>query len=321
MRKVIASAPGKCILTGEHSVVYGSPALVVALNMRAFVEVKFNNKNKLIIETKQYDRKVSLPLDITNLNEIDEVIRPVYLSTIKTMNFLESKKGITLIVDSQIPPSSGLGSSAAVSVATIKAVSAILDSELEENHIFNISYESEKVVHGTPSGIDNAVSVKGGAIIYQNGKVTKINSTIDLPLVIGNTLKTRNTGVLVGKVRDNYNKYPRIYRKIIDTIGEITLEAKKCIENNDIIRLGELMNINQELLSTMGVSTKELELLINTAKASGAYGAKLTGAGGGGCMVAVCDIAQRNHIAKKIKEAGGAAYITKISLEGVRIEE
>jgi mevalonate kinase len=320
MEIIKASAPAKCIITGEHSVVYGAPALVIALDMRAYAQVEFNDKKQIYIHTKQFDKDIRLPLETNKIESINEIFKPIFISAIKTMNAINEKTGLKITINSDIPPSSGLGSSAAVSVATIEAVSGFFNKKLSDKDIIEISLKSEKIVHGTPSGIDNAISVNGGGIIYEKGVITQIKNLREIPLIIGDTLVKRNTGVLVRKVRENYNKHPKIFQKIIETIGQLTLEARESFENYQLEKLGELMNINQELLVIMGVSTDSLEKLIRISKEAGAYGAKLTGAGGGGCMVAVSEQSKRNFIAEKINQIGGKAYLTKMTSEGVRFE-
>ncbi|MEM2109489.1 MAG: mevalonate kinase [Candidatus Odinarchaeota archaeon] len=320
MREVTASAPGKCIVTGEHSVVYGLPALAVAIDIRAKATAKPYEKGKALIQAKQYDKKTILPITYNTDVNIEKNIQPVYVSVVKTLEFLKIKDGVEILIDSKIPDASGLGSSAAVAVATVKAVSELFGIHLKEREISDLAFHSEKIVHGSPSGIDNTVSVYGGGILFKSGRISKISIPSNIPLILGDTLKKRNTGGMVKKVRENYLKYTEIFKPILTAIGRISLQAKRYLEDFNPAKLGELMNINQALLESLGVSTIELERLIYAARVAGAYGAKLTGAGGGGCMVALAPPERCETIALKICEAGGKAYTTHITPVGVRIE-
>lgn len=320
MRQVTVSAPGKCIITGEHSVVYGLPALAVALDIRAKVTAKHYEKGKILIQAKQFNKNLVLPIKIDDRISVEKEIYPIYISVIKTLGYLQVSDGVELVINSDIPDAAGLGSSAAVSVCTVKSIGELFSADLKKQEISNLAFESEKVVHGAPSGIDNAISVYGGGLLYRRGRISKLNLPGDIPLIIGDTLKKRNTGALVKKVRENYLEYPKIFKPIMNAIGRISIQARQSLEKNDLPKLGELMNINQGLLESMGVSTIELEKLIHAARESQAYGAKLTGAGGGGCIVALSNQNNRQNIAEKINEAGGKAYITRISAEGVRVD-
>ncbi|MHA1836289.1 MAG: mevalonate kinase [Candidatus Odinarchaeia archaeon] len=321
MKEITASAPAKCILTGEHSVVYGKPALVVALDLRAYVKATFNDKNKIIIEAKQFQKKTILPLKFSgDMRIIDEVIKPIYFAVLETFNMFNTTRGLTISINSNIPPSAGLGSSAAVSVATVKAVSEILGHSLKKEQISEIAFKSERIVHGNPSGIDNTIVAQGGGLIYEKGKFEKLKIPKDMNIIIGDTLKRRNTGVLVEKVRENYVKYTEVFENILEAMGKITLEARKHLEENKIPELGELMNINQGLLKALGVSNTEIENLIDATLKNGALGAKLTGAGGGGCIVALANKDKIESIMESINTSGGRAYLTKITCLGVKVE-
>ncbi|WEU39705.1 MAG: mevalonate kinase [Candidatus Odinarchaeum yellowstonii] len=320
MEEVTASAPGKCILTGEHSVVYGLPALAVAINMRAKATVKSYEKGETFIHAKQFNKKIRLPISPDKNIIVDNDLQPIYISVVKTLEFLKINDGVEVHIDSSIPDASGLGSSAAVAVATVKAVSEFFGIHLKENEISSLSLESEKIVHGSPSGIDTTISIYGGGILFKKGSVVKVKTPSDIPLIIGDTLKKRNTGKMVSKVRENYLKYTEIFKPILTAMGRISMQAKKYLEIPELSKLGELLNINQALLESLGVSTVDLEKLVYAAREAGAYGAKLTGAGGGGCIVALAPSDKCETVALKIIEAGGKAYITSVTDTGVKIE-
>lgn len=228
--------------------------------------------------------------------------------------------GFTISIKSDIPPGAGLGSSAAVSVATVMALNSCLNLNLSKSEISNIAFEAEKFVHGTPSGIDNTIATYGSVILYKKGAIKPVKVKSRIPLVIGDTGIERNTAEWVRKVRLRRDRQSKVVNPLINSIGKLVMESLKLLDKNDLPALGELMDINQGLLEAIGVSTFELNKLINVARKNGAYGAKLTGAGGGGCMVALSPKTKQKQIADAILNAEGKPLITNISPQGVKIE-
>ena len=322
--EVVASAPAKVILFGEHFVVYGKPAIVMAINKRAYVKAKKRDDKKIYINSLNlkasgfFENEKFTPK--TGGLEARKKLEPVKAVIERIFQLHERKCGLEVEIDSKIPVAAGLGSSAAVAAATAMAVSTLLDIKIEKKEIFNIAYEAERLVHGTPSGIDPAIATYGGTMVFQNMNMQSLTVSCEIPLVIGNTGLERSTGELVAKVRINKEKYPSIVNPIIEAGGEIAERARRALENGEIEVLGELMNINHSLLSAVGVSHKLLDRLVAAAREAGALGAKLTGAGGGGCMIALARRETLGKVASAIKEAGGTAFIAERSDEGVRIE-
>jgi mevalonate kinase len=232
-----------------------------------------------------------------------------------------SDYNFNISIKSDIPPGAGLGSSAAVSVATAAAANACLNLNLSKSEISNIAFEAEKFVHGTPSGIDNAIATHGSIILYKKSTIKPVKIKSRIPLVIGDTGVERSTAEWVKKVRLRRDRQSKVVTPIINSIGKIVMESLKFLDKNDLPALGELMDINQGLLEAIGVSTFELNKLISVARTNGAYGAKLTGAGGGGCMIALSLKTKQKQIADAILKAEGKPIITNISQQGVRIEK
>lgn len=228
--------------------------------------------------------------------------------------------GFNISIKSDLPPGAGLGSSAAVSVATAAAANACLNLNLSKSEISDIAFEAEKIVHGTPSGIDNTITTYGSAILYKKGSIRPVKIKSRIPITIGDTGIERSTAEWVKKVKLRRDRQKKIISPIINLIGSLVTESLKLLEKNDLPALGELMDINQGLLEAIGVSTFELEKLISVARKNGAYGAKLTGAGGGGCMIALSPETKQKQIAEAILKAKGKPIITKISTQGVKIE-
>jgi mevalonate kinase len=229
--------------------------------------------------------------------------------------------GLNVEINSTVPVGAGLGSSAAVVAAVIAATGALLDVKLSKEDIFRMTCEAEKIVHGTPSGVDPAISTFGGALLFQMGTGFKpLDVRTDIPLVVGDTGVERSTRVQVEKVRNLMDKYPRIVESIMQVAREIVLRALDAFKENDLETLGALMNMNHALLYGIGVSDESLEWLINAARKAGALGAKLTGAGGGGCMLALSKNEKLEQILEAIQRAGGRPFLTRKTDEGVRIE-
>ncbi|MFH1786892.1 MAG: mevalonate kinase [archaeon] len=297
-----ASAPGKLILFGEHAVVYGVPSIVCAIGKRIFATVEPAKKSSLEFDSIS----ISSPLD----------------GELELLKFF--KRGVGLIgkeakirIDSQIPIGAGLGSSAAMACSFLKAASAEFGLNLGTAQIAEYALEMEKIVHGTPSGVDPAVSANGGFIEFQKGVITPLKPT-NLPLIIGYTGKERSTKQTVSHVAELHREKPEMTGKIFSQIHEIVRKAKAEIQqaSPDLGKIGKLMTRNHELLQKLEVSSAELDKLVGAALEAGAHGAKLTGAGGGGCMVALGG----PEVSEAIKNSGGIVIESGISKEGVRDE-
>ena len=324
--EVTASAPAKVILFGEHFVVYGKPAIVMAIDKRAYVKAKPREDERIHIR--------SVNLEVSGFFENEkfipesggfkarEKLEPIRIIAEKIFEKSEKRFGVDIEVDSKIPVAAGLGSSAAVAAATAMALSRLANFKISTDEIFEIAYEAERLIHGTPSGIDPAISTYGGIILFKKSEgFRKLKVDYSLPLVVGDTGLERSTGDLVAKVRKNREKYPSIIEPIIEVGGRIVERAMEALEKAELEVLGELMNINHSLLSAVGVSHECLDRLVNAARMAGALGAKLTGAGGGGCIIALAQKEMLEHVALAIEQAGGMPFIAEKTLEGVRIEK
>jgi mevalonate kinase len=323
--EVVASAPGKVILFGEHFVVYGKPAVVMAIDKRAYALAEPRKDRRIYISSKN--------LGISGIfvgesfepkkggREARMKLEPIRKAAQKVLNLAERKIGVSIEVRSAIPIAVGLGSSAAVVTATATAVSKLLSANLSKKDIFRIAYEAERIVHGTPSGIDPTISTYGGTLLFSQDKGFKpLEVKGDIPLVIGDTGIERSTGEQVAIVRERKKQYPSIVDPIVEAGGKISLQAVKALERGDLQELGKLMNINQALLSAVGVSNEPLERLIYAAQKAGALGAKLTGGGGGGCIIALSQPEKLEQVAEAIERTGGTAFIARKTSEGARVE-
>jgi mevalonate kinase len=300
---ITCSAPGKVYLFGEHAVVYGENAICCAVELRTKVSVE--KSNEIIIESA---------LGCTGL---DHKIHPYVSYVIEKMQQFADIKGIRIIIKSELPIGSGLGSSAAVTVASIQALNLLFDCGLSQEDVAKTAHEIERMVQGNASPTDTYVSTMGGVVMIPLKKKLDL---IDCPIVVGNTNKFSSTKELVGNVAKLKSEFPCIVEPILSNIGQMSVLAESLVAQGDYETIGKLMNINQGLLDSIGVGSAELSNLVYAARNSGAISAKITGAGGGGCMVALTREDNAEDIAKAIENAGGEAIITKNTEEGVRLE-
>ena len=283
-----ATSPGKIILFGEHAVVYGEPAIAVpvhALRARAVVSAVLTGKSgEIRIEAPD----ISLSADLKDL-DADHPLRAA-VSEVVGDNKLDLVPACMIQITSTIPLSSGLGSSAAISSALIRALSAFLGEQLTDEEVSQAAFEVEKIHHGTPSGIDNNVVAFRQPVYYQKGKVVEFLS-IHSPfsILIAGSGSPGNTRKAVNAVRENWLTEPERYNKIFSEIGAITRRARELISDGDIRELGPLLDQNHRLLHDLGVSTPRLDHLAQTARNAGALGAKLSGGGLGGHLIALVD--------------------------------
>lgn len=283
------SAPGKVFLFGEHAVVYGKPGIAMAIKPRVFVTVR---KSKTAHHAK------SPYID----NCFDEM----------------GVKG-SVYVNSQLPSSSGLGSSAAVTVATLSAINDEFRKDHSLEEIADMAFSIEKKVQkGRASPTDTSVSTFGG-LVFITGTSRRRLVPQNFQMVIGNSMVSHNTSRMVEMVADLRKRQPDICEPILDAIGSVAVAAMHHM--SDAQQLGKLMNMNHALLEALGVGHPALSKLILASRDAGAYGAKLTGAGGGGCMVALCPKHLKNRVAGAIEAGDARAFITTIDTEGVRKEK
>jgi len=323
---VAASAPAKIILFGEHFVVYGEPAIVLAIDKRAYAKAENRDDTQLHIRSVNlnlagYFENETFKIEQGNAKEAKMKFEPVKLAVDKVLETYGKNVGLNIEINSTVPVAAGLGSSAAVVAAVTAAVSALLNVKMSKEDVFRITYEAEKIVHGTPSGIDPAISTFGGTLLFQMDTGFKpLDVKMEIPLVIGDTGVERSTRVQIEKVREIKEKYPQVVDPIMLAAREIVLRAMDALKENDMKALGDLMNINHALLYGVGVSDESLEWLITAARKAGALGAKLTGAGGGGCMIALARNERLEQVLEAIQKAGGRTFMARKTDEGVRIE-
>jgi mevalonate kinase len=295
-----SSASGKIILFGEHAVVYGRPALAVPVTqVHADVNILDSSRTGIWIEAPD----VNLHAELNTLpsdHPIAAVIHNfLFLSRVSPFPNLEIK------ITSTIPVASGLGSGAAVTVALTRALASHLNREMTGEEVNAFVYEIEKLYHGTPSGIDNTVITYARPVYFvkdQPIEVFKVGQPFTI--VIGDTGISAPTRESVGDVRRLWMNNKLHWETIFDQIGEIVFTARRLIEAGKWEMLGELMNENHALLQRLTVSSPELDRLIKAARDAGALGAKLSGGGRGGNMIALVEPGTAEAVASTLRQAG-----------------
>jgi len=311
---ITSRVSGKIILFGEHAVVYGQPALAVPVN-QVFAEAE-------VLDSPRAGIWINAP-DIGFHEKLSRIAPENPLATVVEAVFAElgislppsvlrtsppeggEKDGIEIKVTSTIPIASGLGSGAAVSVAIIRALSSYLGNPLDDEKVNKIAYEAEKIHHGTPSGIDNTVVTYGKPIFFiKNQPIELLNVAKAFTIIIADTGISAPTKQSVADVRKLWEKNPQKINALFAAAGSIARTARQSIEGGHPERLGALMNENQRILREIGVSCRELDHLTEASLRSGASGAKLSGGGRGGNIIALSTKENAPAIAEALLNAG-----------------
>ena len=305
MALIESSAPGKVILFGEHAVVYGKPAIAVPVT-----EVQ------VIVTAEPAPLGSGLTLVASNLDKSfrlstasqDEPLAAAARFTLAHLSVPEPDA--TLIISSTIPIAGGLGSGTAVSTAIVRTLARFLDRPLKTVEVSALVFKVEKIHHGTPSGIDNTVIAYEQPVYFVRGQpIQRLNVITPFTLLIGNTGTRSPTKKAIEHVRRGRKRDPARYDALFDQIGDIVDEAHQAIEAGDVDALGPLMDDNHELLIELGVSSRKLDELVEAARFAGATGAKLSGAGRGGNMIALVEDDVAEEVAEALKEAGATRVI------------
>ena len=302
-----ATSPGKIILFGEHAVVYGEPAIAVPVfstQAKAIVSARIQGKpGEIWIEAP--DISLSAPMNQLDTNHHLRAAIEIVIDD-KDLDQVPSCK---IQITSEMPPSSGLGSSAAISISLIRAFSAFLGKRLNDEEVSDLAYEVEKIHHGTPSGIDNTVISHQKPVYYRKGKPFDfLNIGEEFSVLIVYSDIPGNTREAVEGVQERWQNEPDRYNRIFSRIGEITQAAKVIIETGNPDQLGPMMDENHKLLQGIGVSSHELDQLVRAAVEAGALGAKLSGGGLGGHIIALVKT-DADHICDELLKKGAVSTL------------
>lgn len=304
-----ASAPGKIILFGEHAVVYGQPAIAVPVTqVRATATVMPNIKGS--------PGEVRILAPDVNLDSLLGSLPPEHPMGAAVQGLIaalgsEHIPACTVKITSTIPVASGLGSGAAVSVAVIRTLAGFLGHPLSDEQVSSLAYEVEKIHHGTPSGIDNTVVTYAQPVYFVKGQpVETFQVARPFMIIIADTGISAPTKESVGDVQRAWQADPQRYERLFAAAGSIAKTARQAIESGHPEWLGPLMDENHELLQEIGVSSPELDRLVAAAKKAGALGAKLSGGGRGGNMIALVEAGHADSISLALQTAGAVRTIS-----------
>ncbi|MBS3760747.1 MAG: mevalonate kinase [Halodesulfurarchaeum sp.] len=325
-----SNAPGKVYLFGEHAVVYGEPAVPCAIERRATVTVETREDSRLRVSaqdlsldgfTVEYDGTTAGQPEVDVTEELVEAAMGYVDGAIEQARDAadEPTAGFDVTVESSIPLGAGLGSSAAVVVATIDAAARALGVTLDREELADRAYQVEyEVQAGQASRADTFCSTMGGAVRVEDDDCQTLSSP-DLPFIIGYDGGAGDTGALVSGVRALKSEYD-FAADTVESIGDLVEQGLETLEDGDIEELGRLMDFNHGLLAALGVSSRSLDSMVWAAREAGATGAKLTGAGGGGCIVAL-DETDATETALNYSPACEESFRARLDTDGVRREE
>lgn len=325
-----ASAPAKVILFGEHFVVYGSPAILAAINKRISVDARtiIHDENKIVIRSD-----IGVAGEYHNNGEFNAleggskakaVLDPLY-SAIRQVLLMRNKKkntGIEVVISSRVPPGIGLGSSAASCVATVAAVDSLFQKNSSRQKVCELAIESERLIHKRSSGADCYVSTFGGLMQYygKSKSFKNIETKGSLSLVVASTGIKHSTSDLVAGVKRFKDTNRILFESLSKQASGICLQACTAIESGKCDKIGELMNENQIILEQIGISHHKVRDIIDICSKAGAIGAKITGAGGGGAVIALAASKQEStKIASHVKAAGYQSFEVEIDYNGLYV--
>lgn len=300
---------GKIILLGEHSVVYGRPALAAAIDHGCRAEAEIAAESVLAVQPWG----VRVLAQRAESDPERELLRRAFAVVCEAYG--DAGKGLAVAATMEIPGGAGLGGSAALSVAVIRACDAALGVERDDAAVIDLSLAWERVFHGNPSGVDSAMAARGGLALYRKGQpLSAIRASVPLALAVAHSGEHGSTKAMVASVGRQHARDPEKADQIFDAIGSLVENAKTALERGELGRFGQLMDLNQTLLNTLMLSTTTLEAMCKRAREAGALGAKLTGGGGGGCMIALGrNLEHARELAAVLGEGGREAFVVEVT--------
>lgn len=315
--KSIASAPGKIILFGEHFLVYGIKGILCSIDKRITATSQILDEK--VVRVKSSLGNSEMNLDSLNLEKVPlKFMKPFFYVAKKAIEENSIKSGIEIILESQIPPGVGLGSSSAACVAATASVNGLFE-KLSKNDIAVTALEAERTIFEKNSGADSSVSTFGGLMSYdlKNG-FQNIQSRDNLSFIISDSAQVHNTREVVRQVQNFKEKNTEIFKKLCEREVEIVNSAIMALEENNLNKLGSLMLQNHDLLRQIGVSTEKIDLIVGEAKKT-AYGSKITGAGGGGCSISLVDDSNMKDTMDILNKLSNC-FVAKVDYNGLQYE-
>lgn len=311
--KSIASAPGKVILFGEHFVVHGLKAILCSIDKRVKVTTEVIDEEKIIVTSNMG----KIQVDLKNQNqEIKSAFKPFLHIAKKMIDEFNHKKGLQITIESNIPSGVGLGSSSACCVAATASITGIF-TKLPRDKILDLAIEAERTVFKDASGADTTICTYGGIIEYdKESGFKKLDMNTDLNLVIANSMQTHSTNKVVSKVLKFKEDNADLFSELCTKERQLIKDVYQALSDNNYKLLGKIMSENQNLLETIGVSNDKLHSMIDIANKT-SYGSKLTGAGGGGCIISLTDANKIEETIDNLKGMGYDCFSTKIDSKGL----
>lgn len=282
---------GKLILFGEHAVVYGTPAIVAGLNRGAYAKARrmaSQNSRLSLFNAMSTPSSLYTRVDMSGQDPLAQSWRKILLE------FDELQGGVEMEIQLDIPTGAGMGSSAAMAAAAARAIAQLLDGAPcahDDARVERAVSASEAIFHGTASGIDQAAALNGGLFRFQrhetHAKIQPIQCQSGIHFAVCHAQSSASTAAMVRAVRQLHDRHTRPVHLLLDLIERVVDAAEDAIRQRDWSTLGELLTMNHGALVSLGVSTRELDEACHIARDAGALGAKLTGSGGGGCIIAL----------------------------------
>ena len=289
--------------------VHGAYALAAAV--ARFVEVRAEVSDEMRIVS--YD----LQITVNGINNIPDRLLPLMESIKSLQKFLGERRNLSISIKSELPASLGLGSSGSVAVATLNAGSSAFGHKLASKDLVRLAMISETMIHGNPSGIDVNVPVYGGIMLFQKGGAARslsISSPIDF--VVGMSGVQRETSTMINKVSSKRDEQPALFKGLTESSSRLGKLAAHSMEKGDLETLGAIMTMHHSTLAWLGVSSKEIDTLVEKTMSLGAMGAKVTGGGGGGSIIALPPVGEATKFTESLRKDGYEAFVARLPVQG-----
>lgn len=323
IRQITASAPGKLMLSVGYAVVHGRPTVVTAVDQRLYATVMKNGIDVFHLDAPD----LGLTSYTKTISELGtkELPKAVRFIEILYKNFLEKhpqKEGIIVTTKSDFSSSYGFGSSSAVTVAFAKALTTLYEVDLSKKELFELCYKAVLDVQGVGSGFDLAAAIWGGTIYFVTpARIVKNIDAKKIPLSIAYSGAKADTPTLVRLVNNMLEENPGEVNRIFDGIGKVADDFIKPAEKTDWKEVGKLFDQSHTYANELKVSNSKLNKIVSAAKDAGAYGATVSGAAGGDCILALRSEKNKDKVEQAMKDAGSMIIDVNLNAPGVRLEE
>ncbi|MFQ6134762.1 MAG: mevalonate kinase [Nitrososphaerales archaeon] len=307
-----ARAPGKIIIVGEHFVVHGSYALAAAIDRGSTVHASLSDRS--VILSRDLRLTAELP------NRVPRRLTPLAETLKATLKYLGERRGLKLELKSDMPRAAGLGSSAAGSVALVTAASSALGHTLKAEETVELAMVSERIIHGNPSGIDPTAATYGGVMLFKKGlppRPVELEASTDF--IVGFSGVGRSTSKMIRRFSEARRSRPSTFGALVRSSSTLAETAASALAGGDLTTLAAVLNFNHAVLSSLGVSSGMLDRLVEAALNAGCLGAKLTGGGGGGCIIALPRAGEFGVVLKRMRRYAADAWVVKVPKSGVRV--